>query len=160
MEQPQGYGILYASLLLSVFSKEGQDAYMERPGCREGLLGYRESTHRLSLALWEGWGEGTIRGAATFHSFGAPRPAAHRAPVPGGVSGHAALFRAAVPSVRRVVALYISVDLFTTLGLGDWVRQTLNAMWAGGIDALLGFVQSGVSFAVLIYGHQTMKDAS
>lgn len=56
------------------------------------------------------------------------------------------------------VALYISVELFTTLGLGDWVPQTLNAMWAGGIEALLGFVQSGVFFAVLVYGHQTMKD--
>lgn len=58
------------------------------------------------------------------------------------------------------VALYISVELFTTLGLGDWVPQTLNAMWAGGIEALLGFVQSGVFFAVLVYGHQTLKGES
>jgi hypothetical protein len=64
---------------------------------------------------------------------------------------------AAMAAHPLAVALYISVELFTTLGLGDWVPQTLNAMWAGGIEALLGFVQGGVFFAVLIYGHQTMK---
>jgi hypothetical protein len=58
------------------------------------------------------------------------------------------------------VALYISLELFTTLGLGDWVPQTLNAMWATGIEALLGFVQGGVFFAVLLYAHQTVKDES
>lgn len=52
------------------------------------------------------------------------------------------------------VSLYISVALFTTLGLGDWVPQTLNAMLAAGIEAILGFVQGGVFFAVLIYAHQ------
>ncbi|MDA8328651.1 MAG: ion channel [Betaproteobacteria bacterium] len=52
------------------------------------------------------------------------------------------------------VALYISVELFTTLGLGDWVPRTLNAMLAVSIEALLGFVQGGVFFAVLIYAHQ------
>ncbi len=52
------------------------------------------------------------------------------------------------------VAFYISVELFTTLGLGDWIPQTLNAMLASGIEALLGFVQGGVFFAVLIYAHQ------
>lgn len=56
------------------------------------------------------------------------------------------------------VAFYISVELFTTLGLGDWIPQTLNAMFASGIEALLGFVQGGVFFAVLIYAHQ--KDSS
>lgn len=55
------------------------------------------------------------------------------------------------------VSLYISLELFTTLGLGDWVPQTLNAMWAAGIETLLGFVQGGVFFAVLIYGHQSLK---
>jgi hypothetical protein len=29
---------------------------------------------------------------------------------------------------QLAVALYISVELFTSLGLGDWVPQTLNAM--------------------------------
>lgn len=65
---------------------------------------------------------------------------------------------AAMEAHPLAVALYISVELFTTLGLGDWVPQTLNAMWASGIEALLGFVQGGVFFAVLIYGHQSMKD--
>jgi hypothetical protein len=55
------------------------------------------------------------------------------------------------------VALYISMELFTTLGLGDWIPQTLNAMLAAGIESLLGFVQSGVFFAVLIYAHQDGK---
>jgi hypothetical protein len=57
------------------------------------------------------------------------------------------------------VALYISLELFTTLGLGDWVPQTLNAMWAASIETLLGFVQGGVFFAVLIYGHQNLTKA-
>lgn len=52
------------------------------------------------------------------------------------------------------VSMYISVELFTTLGLGDWVPQTLNAMLASGIEAILGFIQGGVFFAVLIYAHQ------
>lgn len=52
------------------------------------------------------------------------------------------------------VAMYISVELFTTLGLGDWVPQTLNAMLASGIEAILGFIQGGVFFALLIYAHQ------
>jgi hypothetical protein len=52
------------------------------------------------------------------------------------------------------VALYISMELFTTLGLGDWIPVTLNAMLAAGIESLLGFVQGGVFFAVLIYAHQ------
>jgi hypothetical protein len=44
------------------------------------------------------------------------------------------------------VALYISMELFATLGLGDWAPRTLNAMFAAGIEALLGFVQGGVFF--------------
>jgi len=57
------------------------------------------------------------------------------------------------------VAMYISLELFTTLGLGDWVPQTLNAMLAAGIEAFLGLVQGGVFFAVLIYAHQDVKPA-
>ena len=53
-----------------------------------------------------------------------------------------------------LVALYISMELFTTLGLGEWIPQTLNAMLAAGIESLLGFIQGGVFFAVLIYAHQ------
>jgi len=52
------------------------------------------------------------------------------------------------------VALYISMELFTTLGFGEWIPQTLNAMLAAGIEALLGFIQGGVFFAVLLYAHQ------
>ena len=55
------------------------------------------------------------------------------------------------------VALYISMELFTTLGLGDWIPQTLNAMLAAGIESILGFVQGGVFFAVLIYAYQDGK---
>lgn len=55
------------------------------------------------------------------------------------------------------VALYISMELFTTLGAGDWIPQGLNAMLASGIEALLGFIQGGVFFAVLIYAHQDGK---
>ena len=58
------------------------------------------------------------------------------------------------------VAFYISMELFTTLGAGDWIPQTLNAMLAAGIEALLGFIQGGVFFAVLIYAHQGGKNAT
>lgn len=52
------------------------------------------------------------------------------------------------------VALYMSMELFTALGPGDWIPRTLNAMLAAGMEALRGFVQGGVFFAVLIYTHQ------
>ena len=55
------------------------------------------------------------------------------------------------------LAFYISVELFTTLGLGDWIPQTPNAMLATEIEAMLGFIQAGVFFAVLIYAHQDVK---
>ena len=55
------------------------------------------------------------------------------------------------------LAIYISVELFTTLGLGDWIPQTHNAMLAVEIEAILGFIQAGVFFAVLIYAHQDLK---
>jgi hypothetical protein len=58
------------------------------------------------------------------------------------------------------VALYISMELFTTLGAGDWIPLTLNAMLAAGIEAILGFIQGGVFFAVLIYAHQDGKNSS
>ncbi|UTV80902.1 hypothetical protein MQE22_12960 [Acidithiobacillus sp. YTS05] len=53
-----------------------------------------------------------------------------------------------------LLSLYISTEFFTTLGNGDWIPRTLNAMLSAGIEALLGFVQGGVFFAVLIYAHQ------
>ncbi|WP_308389120.1 hypothetical protein [Acidithiobacillus sp. AMEEHan] len=55
------------------------------------------------------------------------------------------------------LALYVSMEFFTTLGIGDWIPRTPNAMLAVGIEALLGFVQSGVFFAVLIYAHQDRR---
>ena len=58
-----------------------------------------------------------------------------------------------------VVSVYVSVELFTTLGLGDWVPQTLNAMLAAAAESLLGFIQGGVFFAVLIYAHQEPPQA-
>jgi hypothetical protein len=44
--------------------------------------------------------------------------------------------------------------LFTTLGLGDWITQTLDGMLAAGIESVLGFVQGGVFFAVLMDAQQ------
>ena len=44
--------------------------------------------------------------------------------------------------------------MFTTLGLGDWITQTLDGMLAAGIESVLGFVQGGVFFAVLIDAQQ------
>jgi hypothetical protein len=76
-------------------------------------------------------------------------------------NGHGAL--SGVHDLQRHgmrVAMYISVELFTTLGLGDWVPQTLNAMLASGIEAILGFIQGGVFFAVLIYAHQDTPRSS
>lgn len=52
------------------------------------------------------------------------------------------------------VSMYISVGMLAKMGHSGWVPQTLNAMLASSIEALLGFVQSSVFFAVLIYAHQ------
>jgi hypothetical protein len=49
------------------------------------------------------------------------------------------------------------MEWFTTLGLGDWIPQTPNAMLAAGMESLLGSIQGGVFFAVLIYAHQDGK---
>jgi hypothetical protein len=43
---------------------------------------------------------------------------------------------------------------FTTLGSGDWLPQTLNAMIAVTSEAILGVIQGGVFVAIIIYGHQ------
>lgn len=53
-----------------------------------------------------------------------------------------------------MTALYISTVIFTTLGSGDWVPQTLNAMLGVSVEAILGVVQSGVFMAIVIYAHQ------
>jgi len=53
-----------------------------------------------------------------------------------------------------ITAFYISTVTFTTLGSGDWVPQTINAMLAVNAEAILGVVQGGVFVAILIYAHQ------
>lgn len=58
-----------------------------------------------------------------------------------------------------LTALYISAETFTTLGLGDWVPQSLNAMFALSVEALLGMIQSGVFLAIIIYAHQNKARA-
>jgi hypothetical protein len=61
---------------------------------------------------------------------------------------------AAIREHGFLTALYISTIIFTTLGLGDWVPQTLNAMLGVSVEAILGVVQSGVFMAIVIYAHQ------
>ena len=61
---------------------------------------------------------------------------------------------AAIHDHGFLTALYISTVIFTTLGSGDWVPQTLNAMLGVSVEAILGVVQSGVFMAIVIYAHQ------
>ncbi len=56
-----------------------------------------------------------------------------------------------------MAALYISTVTFTTLGLGDWVPQTLNAMMAVSAEVILGVVQAGVFMAIVIYALQNKE---
>jgi len=58
-----------------------------------------------------------------------------------------------------LVAVYISTVTFTTLGLGDWVPQTLNAMMAVSVEVILGVVQAGVFMAIVIYALQNREVA-
>lgn len=67
---------------------------------------------------------------------------------------------AAIEAHPFLTALYISVETFTTLGLGDWVPQTLNAMFALSVEALLGMIQSGVFLAIIIYAHQSQRQVA
>ena len=60
----------------------------------------------------------------------------------------------AIKSHEFLSALYISTITFTTLGLGDWVPQTINAMMAISAEVILGVVQAGVFMAIIIYAHQ------
>jgi len=59
-----------------------------------------------------------------------------------------------------LTAMYISVETFTTLGLGDWVSHTLDTMFALSVEALLGMIQSGVFLAIIIYAHQSQKQVA
>lgn len=56
-----------------------------------------------------------------------------------------------------VTSLYISAVTFTTLGSGDWIPQTLNAMIAVVSEVILGVVQGGVFVAIIIYAHQNKE---
>jgi len=57
-----------------------------------------------------------------------------------------------------ITAFYISTVTFTTLGSGDWLPQTLNAMIAVSSEVILGVIQGGVFVAIIIYGHQNRKE--
>ncbi len=54
-------------------------------------------------------------------------------------------------------ALYISTVVFTSLGLGDWVPQSINAMMAVSAEVILGVVQAAVFMAIVIYAHQNKE---
>ncbi len=54
-------------------------------------------------------------------------------------------------------AFYISTVSFTTLGLGDWVPQSLNAMLAVSAEVILGVVQAAVFMAIIIYAQQNKE---
>lgn len=56
-----------------------------------------------------------------------------------------------------LVAFYISTVSFTTLGLGDWVPQSLSAMMAVSTEVILGVVQAAVFMAIIIYAHQNKE---
>ncbi len=53
-----------------------------------------------------------------------------------------------------ITSMYISAVTFTTLGSGDWIPQTLNAMMAVISEVILGVIQGGVFVAIIIYAHQ------
>lgn len=59
-----------------------------------------------------------------------------------------------------ITAFYISTVTFTTLGSGDWIPQTLNAMIAVSAEVILGVVQGGVFVAIIIYAHQNRSTSS
>ena len=58
-----------------------------------------------------------------------------------------------------ITAFYIATVTFTTLGSGDWIPQTLNAMIAVCAEVILGVVQGGVFVAVIIYAHQNRSSS-
>ena len=64
---------------------------------------------------------------------------------------------ATIKQHELLVAFYISSELFTTLGMGDWVPQSLNAMMAVSSEVILGVIQAGVFMAIIIYAHQNKE---
>jgi len=59
-----------------------------------------------------------------------------------------------------LAAFYISTVSFTTLGLGDWVPQSLNAMMAISVEVILGVMQAAIFMAIIIYAHQNKEIAA
>lgn len=59
-----------------------------------------------------------------------------------------------IRSYPFVAAFYISTVSFTTLGLGDWIPQSIHAMLAVSVEVILGVVQAAVFMAIIIYAHQ------
>lgn len=56
-----------------------------------------------------------------------------------------------------ITSMYISTVTFTTLGSGDWIPQTLNAMMAVVSEVILGVIQGSVFVAIIIYAHQNKE---
>ena len=56
-----------------------------------------------------------------------------------------------------LAAFYISTVSFTTLGLGDWVPQSLNAMMSVSVEVILGVMQAAIFMAIIIYAHQNKE---
>ena len=56
-----------------------------------------------------------------------------------------------------ITAFYISTVTFSTLGSGDWIPQTINAMLAVSSEVILGVVQGGIFISIIIYGHQNRE---
>jgi len=56
-----------------------------------------------------------------------------------------------------IVAFYISTVSFTTLGLGDWVPQSLNAMISVSAEVILGVMQAAIFMAIIIYAHKNKE---
>jgi len=56
-----------------------------------------------------------------------------------------------------ITAFYISTVTFSTLGSGDWIPQTINAMLAVSSEVILGIVQGGIFISIIIYGHQNRE---
>jgi hypothetical protein len=67
------------------------------------------------------------------------------------------LLLAQIKQHQLITAFYISTTTFSTLGIGDWIPQTLNAMVAVSIEVILGIVQAGVFMAIIIYALQNKE---
>jgi hypothetical protein len=57
------------------------------------------------------------------------------------------------------LAMYVSLQNFTMLGLGDWMPQTLSGMIAVMVEAILGFIQAGVFVAIVVTAHEALRNS-